>query len=262
MPVAAAGASIVVTSVRPRGAGPFPVARPEPWHRDHLAASRAIGRYRPLHSVPVREWVRRGYAVLVPVRRGYGASGGEHLGDAYGTCERPDFRRAGEGAAFRPTRDHRMGEGARRSRREALAAGRPERRRLRFHLYRLEAPRRTGRRARLLARSRGRSRQAPGRALRIGSLGRALTRRSHRGSRCRCCGSMPRTTSSSAHGCRGSGSRASAPPAAAASSRWCRRFRKPGATGCFRRPRGFPLWTATVTSFIRAQGLDLPFHDR
>jgi len=48
----------------------------------------------------VREWVRRGYAVVVPVRRGYGASGGEHFGDAYGRCSRPDFRRAGEGAAL------------------------------------------------------------------------------------------------------------------------------------------------------------------
>jgi len=38
--------------------------------------------------------------VLVPVRRGYGASGGEHLGDDYGSCSRPDFQRAGEGAAL------------------------------------------------------------------------------------------------------------------------------------------------------------------
>jgi dienelactone hydrolase len=33
------------------------------------------------------------------VRRGYGATGGEHFGDAYGICARPDFQRAGEGAA-------------------------------------------------------------------------------------------------------------------------------------------------------------------
>jgi dienelactone hydrolase len=48
----------------------------------------------------VGEWVRRGYAVVAPVRRGYGASGGDHLGDAYGSCTRPDFHRAGEGAAL------------------------------------------------------------------------------------------------------------------------------------------------------------------
>jgi dienelactone hydrolase len=63
-----------------------------------LQANLAMERYRPLH--PVREWVRRGYAVFVPMRRGYGAKEGRHLGDAYGSCSRPDFRRAGEGAAL------------------------------------------------------------------------------------------------------------------------------------------------------------------
>lgn len=47
-----------------------------------------------------REWVKRGYAVLVPVRRGYGASGGA-FGDSFGSCSGPpDFRRAGEGATL------------------------------------------------------------------------------------------------------------------------------------------------------------------
>jgi dienelactone hydrolase len=59
--------------------------------------NRTIGRYRSLN--PIREWVRRGYAVVVPVRRGYGATGGDKFGDSYGSCNRPDFRRAGEGAA-------------------------------------------------------------------------------------------------------------------------------------------------------------------
>ena len=98
VPVAAAGANIVVTSFRPRGNGPFPWLVLSHGAATTLEANRAMGRYRPLH--PVHEWVRRGYAVLVPVRRGYGASGGEQLGDAYGSCSRPDFRRAGEGAAL------------------------------------------------------------------------------------------------------------------------------------------------------------------
>lgn len=98
VPVAAAQASIVVTSFRPRGDGPFPWIVLSHGTATTLEANRAIGRYRPLS--PVREWVRRGYAVLVPVRRGYGASGGEKLGDDYGGCRRPDFRRAGEGAAL------------------------------------------------------------------------------------------------------------------------------------------------------------------
>jgi dienelactone hydrolase len=98
VPVATTGASIVVTSFRPSGDGPFPWVVLSHGTATTLEASRAIGRYRPLQ--PVREWVLRGYAVLVPVRRGYGASGGAKLGDAYGSCSNPDFHRAGEGAAL------------------------------------------------------------------------------------------------------------------------------------------------------------------
>lgn len=98
IPVAAADASIVVTTFRPRGDGPFPWIVLSHGTATTAEANRAIGRYRPLE--PVREWVRRGYAVVAPVRRGYGASGGDKFGDAYGSCTRPDFRRAGEGAAL------------------------------------------------------------------------------------------------------------------------------------------------------------------
>jgi dienelactone hydrolase len=98
VPVAGTEASIVVTSFRPPGNGPFPWIVLSHGTATTAEANRAIGRYRPLP--PIREWVHRGYAVVVPVRRGYGASGGEHFGDAYGSCARPDFRRAGEGAAL------------------------------------------------------------------------------------------------------------------------------------------------------------------
>ena len=98
VPVAGMDASIVVTSFRPPGDGPFPWIVLSHGTATTAEANRAIGRYRPLP--PIREWVRRGYAVVVPVRRGYGESGGEHFGDAYGGCARPDFRRAGEGAAL------------------------------------------------------------------------------------------------------------------------------------------------------------------
>lgn len=96
--VPAASAEIVVTTYRPPGAGPFPWLVLSHGTATTLQANLSKGRYRPLH--PVREWVRRGYAVLVPMRRGYGAGDGQRLGDAYGTCARPDFRRAGEGAAL------------------------------------------------------------------------------------------------------------------------------------------------------------------
>ncbi|MEO8751717.1 MAG: alpha/beta fold hydrolase [Casimicrobiaceae bacterium] len=92
------GTNIVVTSFRPRGAGPFPWIVLSHGTATTHDANRALGRYRPLS--PVREWVSRGYAVLVPIRRGYGASGGERLADDYGGCRNPDFRRAGDAAAL------------------------------------------------------------------------------------------------------------------------------------------------------------------
>ena len=96
--VAEADATIVVTTFRPSGAGPFPWIVLSHGTAPTAAANRALGRYRPL--APVREWVQRGYAVVAPVRRGYGASGGDKFGDSYGSCAHPDFRRAGEGAAL------------------------------------------------------------------------------------------------------------------------------------------------------------------
>jgi dienelactone hydrolase len=89
---------IVMTSFRPRGDGPFPWIVLSHGTAPSREANRNMPRYRPLN--PVREWVDRGYAVLVPVRRGYGPSGGASAGDDYGGCGKPDFRRAGEGAAL------------------------------------------------------------------------------------------------------------------------------------------------------------------
>ena len=98
VPVPGTDSGIVVTSFRPPGNGPFPWIVLSHGTATTAGANRAIGRYRPLP--PIREWVHRGYAVVVPVRRGYGASGGEKLGDTWGTCSRPDIRSAGEGAAL------------------------------------------------------------------------------------------------------------------------------------------------------------------
>ena len=97
VPVTGTDSSIVVTSFRPPGNGPFPWIVLSHGTATTADANRAIGRYRPLP--PIREWVHRGYAVIVPVRRGYGASGGQ-FADSYGSCARPDFRLAGEAAAL------------------------------------------------------------------------------------------------------------------------------------------------------------------
>lgn len=97
IPVPGTGATIVVTSFRPSGKGPHPWIVLSHGTATTPEANRAIDRYRPLPAV--REWLRRGYAVLAPVRRGYGASGGPSFGDTYGGCRKADFRAAGEGAA-------------------------------------------------------------------------------------------------------------------------------------------------------------------
>jgi dienelactone hydrolase len=91
------GESIVVTSYRPPRSGPFPWIVLSHGTSPSPENNRALGRYR--NPQLMHEWLTRGYAVLVPIRRGYGASGGIRQGDAYGSCDRPDFRRAGENAA-------------------------------------------------------------------------------------------------------------------------------------------------------------------
>src|SRR3989449_3382877 len=100
--VAEADATIVVTTFPPSGAGTFPRIGLSHGTAPTAAANRALGRYRPL--APVREWVHRGYAVVAPVRRGYGASGGDKFGDSYGSCSHPEFppARAGAGRGLLP----------------------------------------------------------------------------------------------------------------------------------------------------------------
>ena len=98
VPVPEADASIVVTSFRPRAAGPLPWVVVSHGTATTPEANRAIGRVRYIN--PTHEWLRRGYAMIVPVRRGYGATGGSEFGDSYGGCGRPNFYRAGEGAAL------------------------------------------------------------------------------------------------------------------------------------------------------------------
>lgn len=90
-------AAIVMTSYRPRGHGPFPWIVLSHGTAVSPEANRAIARYR--NPNVVRQWVQRGYAVLAPVRRGYGASGGPSLSDSYGGCANADFEGAAEQAA-------------------------------------------------------------------------------------------------------------------------------------------------------------------
>lgn len=87
---------LVATTYMPDGAGPFPLivlshgSPPNPLDRPK------VGRYRELPQI--RTFVERGFAVIVPIRRGYGATGGTDEEDA-GSCLHPDYAAAGKQAA-------------------------------------------------------------------------------------------------------------------------------------------------------------------
>jgi dienelactone hydrolase len=81
---------------QPRGGGPFPVVVLN--HGSPLRArDRAqMGRYRLVAQT--RALVGRGYAVLVPMRRGYGASPGDMV-EGSGACDRPRYAQSGAESA-------------------------------------------------------------------------------------------------------------------------------------------------------------------
>ncbi|WP_158239194.1 S9 family peptidase [Uliginosibacterium sp. TH139] len=87
---------IVATLFRPDGAGPFPLLVLSHGNPPSAADRPRIGRYRQI--VQIREFVQRGYAVIVPIRRGYGASGGDYA-ESYARCSSNEFFRAGMEAA-------------------------------------------------------------------------------------------------------------------------------------------------------------------
>ena len=85
-------AYIDVTVFRPEGTGPFPVVVLSHGSPRSPEERRRQGRQRlPAQSA---EFVRMGFAVLVPTRRGYGESGGQWA-EAYGPCSAPDYHKAG-----------------------------------------------------------------------------------------------------------------------------------------------------------------------
>ncbi len=97
-------ATMVVQWFLPPGPGPFPVVVFS-HGRDPSAGGRANVRF-GIGRAQVQFWRARGVAVVVPVRPGYGASGGadrEELGirfDDFGRCiGRPDFARVADASA-------------------------------------------------------------------------------------------------------------------------------------------------------------------
>lgn len=90
------GRSLLVNLVRPAGNGPFPLAIVN--HGSPALASKrpdmAIPTYRRISDL----LLQRGFAVALPLRRGYGAVGGE-WNESYGSCARPDYAKAGNETA-------------------------------------------------------------------------------------------------------------------------------------------------------------------
>ncbi|HEX6415570.1 MAG TPA: CocE/NonD family hydrolase [Burkholderiales bacterium] len=88
--------TLAITILRPRGAGPFSAVIlnhgvPFEARERTLESSELL-----LHAAA--EFARRGYAVFMPLRRGFGASGGA-FAENPGTCDDANYRRAERAAA-------------------------------------------------------------------------------------------------------------------------------------------------------------------
>src|SRR5688500_1909905 len=88
--------TLAITILRPRGDGPFGAVilnhgMPFTEHARSLESPALL-----LHTAAA--FAQRGYAVLMPLRRGFGATGGELAEDA-GTCANADYRSAERAAA-------------------------------------------------------------------------------------------------------------------------------------------------------------------
>ncbi len=84
------GAFLEATLFRPPGTGPFPLAVLSHGSPRELDRRIDLQRFEPQS----RWFVARGFAVVVPMRRGYARSDGAWA-EGYGPCQEPDFRLAG-----------------------------------------------------------------------------------------------------------------------------------------------------------------------
>lgn len=84
--------NLTATLFRPRGDGPFPLVVLSHGTPPHAADRAKIGRFRRIPQT--REFIKRGFAVIVPIRRGHGASGGDYAEDK-GRCAAPVYYEAG-----------------------------------------------------------------------------------------------------------------------------------------------------------------------
>ena len=96
IPAASGRYSLAATILRPEGAGPYGAVI-----LNHGTPGSASGRARESTELLINAaavFARRGYVVVLPLRRGFGATGGEFAEDP-GTCANPDYRRGEQAAA-------------------------------------------------------------------------------------------------------------------------------------------------------------------
>jgi dienelactone hydrolase len=86
------GAVLQTRVLRPAGAGPFPLAVVS--HGSPPDASQRPAMQVPTYASASNWLLRRGYMVALPLRRGYGETGGPWL-ENFGSCSSPDYYRAG-----------------------------------------------------------------------------------------------------------------------------------------------------------------------
>jgi dienelactone hydrolase len=78
--------------IRPAGPGPFPLVVIN--HGSVESAELREKLSAPAYDEPVKWFLRRGYAVAIPLRPGHGETGGPYF-ESNGPCESADFRKAG-----------------------------------------------------------------------------------------------------------------------------------------------------------------------
>ena len=88
--------SIAATILKPEGAGPYGAII-----LNHGTPGSATGRAKETSELLIQSaavFARRGFVVVMPLRRGFGATGGEFAEDP-GTCANPDYRKGEQNAA-------------------------------------------------------------------------------------------------------------------------------------------------------------------
>lgn len=95
--IPSSGATMIATVMRPPGDGKFPLVVIN--HGSPASSAQRPAMARPRFSSLSGWFVSRGYVVVLPLRRGYGETGGAWA-ENYGSCQAPDYFNAGlHGAA-------------------------------------------------------------------------------------------------------------------------------------------------------------------